>query len=143
MLKETLKKDEIAAMKADAEAHKAEDEKREEEMNKLNMAQAYCNSIDKVLEDETMSSKMSDDEKKNIKEAKDALDAALKEFGKTEDNTEVLKNIEDAQKKLEDVYGPVISRIYAEQNPQAANAQSNPFAKGFDFTNGANPFASK
>ena len=139
----SLSEDEIAAMKADAEVHKAEDEKREEEMNKLNMAQAYCNSIDKVLEDETMSSKMSDDEKKNIKEAKDALDVALKEFGKTEDNTEVLKNIEDAQKKLEDVYGPVISRIYAEQNPQAANTQSNPFGQGFDFTNGANPFAAK
>lgn len=137
----SLSEEEIAKMKADAEAHKAEDEKREEEMNKLNMAQAYCNSIGKVLEDETMSAKMSEDEKKNIKEAKDNLDNALNEFGKSKDNTEVLKSVEEAQKKLEEVYGLVISRIYAEQNPQTGDSQqANPFGNGFNFADMNNPF---
>ena len=78
MLKETLKKDEIAAMKADAEAHKAEDEKREEEMNKLNIAQAYCNSIDKVLEDEVCSKSLKDDIKNVISTLKEREQEVVK-----------------------------------------------------------------
>ena len=52
-------------------------------------------------------------------------------------------SIEDAQKKLEDVYNPIISRMYASANPQGTdNANPNPFGNAADIFNGAGgPFA--
>ena len=54
-----------------------------------------------------------------------------------------MKTIEDAQKKLEDVYNPIISRMYASANPQGTdNANPNPFGNAADMFNGAGgPFA--
>lgn len=115
-----LSDEEIEAMKADAEAHKEEDAKREEVMNKLNAAQAYINSIDSVLKDEAMKDKITDDERKSISEAKTVLSDKLKAYEKSENKETSMTEIVDAQKALEDVYAPVISRIYAEANPQAS-----------------------
>lgn len=115
-----LSDEEIEAMKADAEAHKEEDAKREEVMNKLNAAQAYINSIDSVLKDEAMKDKITDDERKSISEAKTVLSDKLKAYEKSENKETSITEIVDAQKALEDVYSPVISRIYAEANPQAS-----------------------
>lgn len=115
-----LSDEEIEAMKADAEAHKEEDAKREEVMNKLNAAQAYINSIDSVLKDEAMKDKITDDERKSISEAKTVLSDKLKAYEKSENKETSMTEIVDAQKSLEDVYSPVISRIYAEANPQAS-----------------------
>jgi molecular chaperone DnaK len=131
---------EIEKMKADAEAHKEEDAKREEIYNKLNMAQAYLNAIDKVFEDETMKDKITEDDKNKITPLKEKLDETLKAYEKAENKDEALKNVEDAQKALEDVYNPIIAKLYAEANPQAAqgfNTQdfSNMFTGG-----GNNPF---
>lgn len=115
-----LSDEEIEAMKADAEAHKEEDAKREEVMNKLNAAQAYINSIDSVLKDEAMKDKITDDERKSISEAKTVLSDKLKAYEKSENKETSMTEIVDAQKALEDVYSPVISRIYAEANQQAS-----------------------
>ena len=115
-----LSDEEIEAMKADAEAHKEEDAKREEVMNKLNAAQAYINSIDSVLKDEAMKDKITDDERKSISEAKTVLSDKLKAYEKSENKETSMTEIVDAQKSLEDVYSPVISRIYAEANPRAS-----------------------
>ena len=128
-----LSDEEIEAMKADAEAHREEDAKREETMNKLNSAQAYINSIDKVLKDEAFKDKITDDERKSISEAKDVLSDKLTAYEKSENKETSMKEIEDAQKNLEDVYTPVISRIYAKSNPQASQNGTNPFTQsGFD-----------
>lgn len=115
-----LSDEEIEAMKADAEAHKEEDAKREETMNKLNVAQSYINSIDSVLKDEAMKDKITDDERKSISEAKTVLSDKLAAYEKSENKETSMTEILNAQKALEDVYSPVISRIYAETNPQAA-----------------------
>ena len=115
-----LSDEEIEAMKADAEAHKEEDAKREETMNKLNVAQSYINSIDSVLKDEAMKDKITDDERKSISEAKTVLSDKLAAYEKSEDKETSMTEILNAQKALEDVYSPVISRIYAEANPKAA-----------------------
>lgn len=115
-----LSDEEIEAMKADAEAHKEEDAKREEVMNKLNAAQAYINSIDSVLKDEAMKDKITEDERKSISEAKTVLSDKLAAYEKSENKETSMTEIVDAQKALEDVYSPVISRIYAEANPQAS-----------------------
>lgn len=121
-----LSDEEIEAMKADAEAHKEEDAKREEVMNKLNAAQAYINSIDSVLKDEAMKDKITDDERKSISEAKTVLSDKLKAYEKSENKETSMTEIVDAQKALEDVYSPVISRIYAEANPQASQNGIDP-----------------
>ena len=143
---------EIEAMKADAEAHKEEDAKREEEIGKLNSAQAYVNAIDKLLDDESMKDKITDDERKSIVEAKTTLSDKLKAYEKAENKETAMSEIESAQKELENVYSPVIAKIYAATNPQGAQQGANPFAgngAGVDpsafggFAPGTNPFAGK
>lgn len=132
-----LSDEEIEAMKADAEAHKEEDAKREEVMNKLNAAQAYINSIDSVLKDEAMKDKITDDERKSISEAKTVLSDKLAAYEKSENKETSMTEIVDAQKALEDVYAPVISRIYAEANPQASQNGIDPSMFN-NFTTNAN-----
>ena len=73
---------------------------------------------------------MTDDEKKRLNDLLDDLDEAVK--------TRDLTKIEPAQKSVEDVFGPIAQRIYAEGQPQAGGEgqpNPNPFA-GTD-----NPFA--
>ena len=104
------------------------------------MAQAYFNAIDKVFEDETMKDKITEDDKNKIMPLKENLDETLKAYEKVENKDEALKNVEDAQKALEDVYNPIIAKLYAEANPQAAQGFS---AQDFSnmFTGGGNsPF---
>lgn len=128
----SLSEDEINKMKADAEAHKEEDAKREAEMNKLNMAQAYCNSIDGVLENKELSDKITETEKSSIIAAKDELSNAIDKLKNVTDSNErskLIADIETKKKTLEDIYGPVITRIYGQsnQNTQSGTNQSNPF----------------
>ena len=139
---QSLSEEEIERMKADAEAHKEEDAKREEMYGKLNVAQAYVNGIDKLLEDESMNTQITDDEKNKIVPLKDTLNDVLKAFESAEDKEVALKNVEDAQKALEDVYNPIIARIYAATNPEATQQAQADFANMFNGANG-NPFASK
>ena len=139
---QSLSDEEIERMKADAEAHKEEDAKREEMYGKLNVAQAYVNGIDKLLEDESMNTQITDDEKNQIVPLKDALNDVLKAFESAEDKETALKNVEDAQKALEDIYNPIIARIYAAANPEAAQQAQADFSNMFNGGNN-NPFASK
>ena len=143
---------EIEAMKADAEAHKEEDQKREEQMNKLNMAQMLVNSIDQMLNDENMKDKITEEDRNNITPAKDNLEAVLKEYQTNENKEDAMTKVEEAQKALEEAWQPVVQKIYAEQ--AASNGQSqgtnpftgaagNPFdgATGFDPSQFTNPQA--
>ena len=139
---QSLSDEEIERMKADAEAHKEEDAKREEMYGKLNVAQSYVNGIEKMLEDEAMATQITDDEKNKIVPLKDALNDVLKAFESAEDKETALKNVEDAQKALEDVYNPIIARIYAATNPEAAQQAQTDFSNMFNGANG-NPFAGK
>lgn len=131
-----LSDDEIERMKADAEAHKEEDKKREELMNKLNMSQMFVNSIDQALNDDNLKDKITEEDRNNITPAKDNLDTLLKEYQKAENKEDAMAKIEEAQKALEETWNPVAQKIYAQaqaSNPQGAQA-SNPFG---DIFNGA------
>ena len=140
---QSLSDTEIERMKADAEAHKEEDAKREELYSKLNMSQSYANGVERLLTDETASASLTEDEKNSLKPLVETLNDALKAYENAEDKDVAMKTIEDAQKKLEDVYNPIISRMYASANPQGANnANPNPFGNAADMFNGAGgPFA--
>jgi molecular chaperone DnaK len=140
---QSLSDEEIERMKADAEAHKEEDAKREELYAKLNMSQAYVNGIEKLLEDETASAALTEDEKNSLKPLMESLNTALKAYESAENKDAAMKTIEDAQKALEEVYNPIISRMYAAANPQAGTdgANANPFGNAADMFGGANgPF---
>ena len=124
---------EIEQMKADAEAHKAEDEAKAEKMNKINMAQIILNGCDQALNDENLKDKITQEDRDNIMPLKENLDKLLKEYQTAEDKEKAFNDILTAQKSLEDAWNPVMQKIYAQSNPQGQ--QANPFGAG-----GSNPF---
>ena len=131
-----LSEAEIEQMKADAEAHKEEDKKKEEQMNKLNMAQFLINSIDQMFEDENMKDKITEEDKNNINPAKDNLAEVLKEYQTAEDKEDAMLKVEEAQKALEDVWNPLVKKLYIDPNAAANNEGGNPFS-------GNNPFGAQ
>ena len=140
---------EIEAMKADAEAHKEEDQKREETMNKLNNIQSFVNSIDHMLEDETIKDKFTEEDRNNILTAKNNLDELLKEYNTSKNKEDMMAKIDAAEKILQDAWEPVVKKIY-ESDPNQQNganpfagAAGNPFggATGFDPSQFTNPQA--
>ena len=124
---------EIEQMKADAEAHKAEDEAKAEKMNKINMAQVILNGCDQALNDENLKDKITQEDRDNIMPLKENLDKLLKEYQTAEDKEKAFNDILTAQKSLEEAWNPVMQKIYAQSNPQGQ--QTNPFGAG-----GSNPF---
>jgi len=72
-----LSKEEVEKMKADAQAHSAEDRKRKEEIDLRNQADNLIYSTDKQLKD--LADKMPADSKQKIEDAKARLERAMKE----------------------------------------------------------------
>lgn len=123
--KNSLSQDEIDRIKKDAEEHKEEDLKKENEFKKINEAESYMYAVKNSLKDDKFKDKFNEDDKKKIEDLCNNLDTVIKEKN--------IDKIESAKKELEDVYNPIISKIYAESNPQNTNSQgtgtqnSNPF----------------
>lgn len=134
----SLSQEEIDRIKKDAEEHAEEDKKKKEEIEKINAAQGYKYSVEQALKNEDMKNKFTEDEKTKLEELNTKLDEALQ--------TNELDKIEEAQKNLEEVFNPIITKIYQEAaaNAQqgtdsdggATGAQGNPFAQ----MGGDNPF---
>lgn len=110
----SLSKEEIERIKADAELHKAEDEAKKKEMTIINSTESKVYGIENALK--SAGDKVSEDDKKvvetKILEVKKVLD------------TKVVADIEKASKELDDVWNPVVAKIYG----------------GGSSTNGSNPF---
>lgn len=110
----SLSKEEIERIKADAELHKAEDEAKKKEMSIINSTESKVYGIENALK--SAGDKVSEDDKKAVEtkilEVKKALD------------TKVVADIEKASKELDDVWNPVVAKIYG----------------GGSSTNGSNPF---
>lgn len=119
--KNNLSKEEVERIKADAEAHKEEDAKKQEEFTKLNNAESYKYSVENTLDIEEFKDKFTEKEKTKIKELCDKLDEALK--------AKDVEKTESAQKELSDYYNPIISKLYAE------NAKSSESAAATEATN--------
>lgn len=105
--KNSLTPEEIERIKAEAEAHKEEDAKKQEEFNKINSAESFKYAVEESLE--SMKDKFSEEESTKIKELCSNLDEALK--------AKDIEKIESTKKELEDYYSPIISRIYSESAP--------------------------
>lgn len=110
----SLSKEEIERIKADAELHKAEDEAKKKEMSIINSTESKVYGIENALK--SAGDKVSEDDKKvvetKILEVKKILD------------TKVVADIEKASKELDDVWNPIVAKIYG----------------GGSSTNGSNPF---
>ena len=110
----SLSKEEIERIKADAELHKAEDEAKKKEMSIINSTESKVYGIENALK--SAGDKVSEDDKK-------AVETKILEVKKVLD-TKVVADIEKASKELDDVWNPVVAKIYG----------------GGSSTNGSNPF---
>ncbi|WQJ53498.1 MAG: hypothetical protein [Wendovervirus sonii] len=112
----SLSKEEIEQIKADAERFKAADEKQKAEIEELNSAESFAYMIKKTVDDKDLADKISDEDKKNATEKADALLEAVK--SKNIDSVKTLK--ED----LEAYYKSISEKIYAQANAEQQSAQA-------------------
>ncbi len=105
-----LSEEEIERMIRDAEANKAEDDKRKEKVEVRNKAEAFINQIDQTLE--TENANVTEEQKAEVKKLRDELEEAIKS-----DNTELLKS---KMEMLEQAAQAMAQQMYA--NPDAASA---------------------
>lgn len=122
----SLSKEEIERIKADAELHKAEDEAKKKEMDTINGTEAKVYGIEKALM--TAGDKVSEEDKK-------AVETKIAEVKKVLE-TKVVADIETASKELDDVWNPVVAKIYG---GGSSTNSSNPFS-GFAGSNGGFDF---
>jgi molecular chaperone DnaK len=130
----SLSKEEIEKIKADAEKFKAEDEKKMKEIEELNQMETFAFQVKNTLDGEQFKEKITEDQRNEIKPLLDELEEKLK--------TRDLEQIRPAKENLEKVFQPIITKIYQEA-AAAAQPQGNGAPQGgnpFDGVDG-NPFA--
>lgn len=108
----SLSEAEIERMVKDAEAHKADDEARKQEIELRNEAQTLLYSIDKTLED--VKDKVSEEQKAKVEEAKKQLSDAL-----AADNIEEIKSKKETLEKiLYDLSAEIYKETQGKDDPQ-------------------------
>jgi len=122
----SLTKEEIEKIKADAEKFKEEDEKKKKEIDELNQLEQFAFSVKGTLEGEQYKDKITDEQRNEIKPLLDELEEKLK--------TRNLDEIRPAKENLEKVFQPIIMKIYEEAAKEAQQNKENPT------TNSGNPF---
>lgn len=110
----SLSKEEIERIKAEAERFKEQDAKAKEEIDKLNQAESFAYQMKNMTEDEQMKDKFTDEQKKFITEKADAILEAIK--SKESSKAETLKN------ELEKYVQDISSKMY--QQSQSTNESS-------------------
>ena len=108
-----LSDDEIDRMVREAEEHKAEDDKRKEEIETKNKAEAFINQIDETLKSDNAN--VSEDQKAEVKKLRDELQEAI-----DKNDMETLKSKMEA---LEQAANAMAQQMYQQQG-----AQSDPSA---------------
>ncbi|MEE0558637.1 MAG: molecular chaperone DnaK [Bulleidia sp.] len=104
-----LSDDEIDRMVREAEEHKAEDDKRKEEIETKNKAEAFINQIDETLKSDNAN--VSEDQKAEVKKLRDELQEAI-----DKNDMETLKSKMEA---LEQAANAMAQQMYQQQGAQA------------------------
>merc|ERR1712126_741797 len=106
--KERLSKEDIENMVNDAEKYKAEDDKQREKVQAKNSLESYCFNMKSTMDEEKVKTAISDSEKKTIT---DKCDECIKWL----DNNQTAEKdeYEDKQKELEQIFNPIIQKLYA------------------------------
>lgn len=123
----SLSKEEIERIKADAELHKAEDEAKKKEMDTINTTESKVFGIENALK--SAGDKVSEEDKK-------VIETKIAEVKKVLE-TKVVADIEKVSKELDDVWNPVITKIYSEGS---VSNGSNPFGNFANFAGGNGAF---
>lgn len=110
---QNLSEQEIEQIKKDAEKFKEEDEKKQKDIQTLNSADQYAFSIENMLSDENMSSKIEESKRTE-------LESNVKELHEAVNNKDVSK-VKELQKKLSEIWNPIVSELYKAQ--QEANSE--------------------
>ena len=127
----SMPKEEVERIKAEAEAHKAEDAKKKAEIDKLNSFESYAYAIRSAIEDDATKDKITEDQRKQLTDGIEAILAAVKE-------KDVAK-AETAQKDLEKIFSPIASELYKQADVNANAAGNADFGQQFqDFMKGQN-----
>jgi len=103
-----LSKEDIENMVNDAEKYKAEDDKQREKVQAKNSLESYCFNMKSTMDEEKVKTAISDSEKKTIT---DKCDECIKWL----DNNQTAEKdeYEDKQKELEQIFNPIIQKLYA------------------------------
>lgn len=133
--KGSLSDEEIERMKKEAEEHAEEDKKAKERIDKLNSADAYAFSIEKAMEG--MTDGITEEQKTSITEKLTELREAVK-------NGDVDKT-ESVRSEVETLWNPIAEEFYKSHMSSGgtgsdSDSTTNPFANGFSFNPGDNPF---
>lgn len=122
--KGSLTQDEIDRIKADAEAHKAEDEKKRAELEKANRLSSLRYGIENGLE--TYKDKpelLTDDDKAYF-------NGKLEEVKKLEEAKDY-STLDELEKEINDKWNAIAMKAYTGQNSDAANMFADMFMNGF------------
>lgn len=109
-----LSEDEIDRMVKEAEAHKAEDDKRKEEIETKNRAEAFIHQIDETLQNQNAN--VTEEQKAEVKKLRDELQEAI-----DKNDTESLKTKLDA---LEKAANDMAQAMYQSQAGQQATGDA-------------------
>ena len=108
-----LSEEEIERMVRDAEEHKAEDEKRREEIEIRNKAEAFIAKIDETLE--TENANVTEDQKAEVKKLRDELQKAI------DDND--IDTLRTKMDELEKAANEMAQAMYSQQQDTASSTQ--------------------
>ena len=109
---------EIDRMVKDAEAHKAEDDKRKEDIETKNKAEAYINQIDETLK--TDNANVTQQQKDEVKKLRDELQEAL-----DKNDMDSLKTKLDALEQAANAMAQQMYQQQGAQGPQGAAGSAN------------------
>ncbi|MFS8572424.1 MAG: molecular chaperone DnaK [Clostridia bacterium] len=121
-----LSEEDIQRMIREAEAHAEEDKKRKEAAEARNEADSLVYTVEKTLKD--LGDKMTDDQKRRVEEAKDALKKALE----GQDTAEIKAKTEALNKVLHEVSTAIYQQQAQSAGAQGSGGQSGGEKKGGD-----------
>ena len=119
--KGSLSQDEIDRIKAEAEQHKAEDEKKRVELEKLNKVSSLKYSTENTLENYKSKEGLLTEDDKSF------FDSKLEELSKIEESKD-FANLDTIEKELTERWNTIATKAYSSQQGDNANG-------GFDFMN--------
>lgn len=120
-----LSKDDIERLVKEAEQFKGEDEQIKKKVEAKNGLENYLYSVKNTLRDEKFKDKFKEDERSAVEKKVEEITKWFETNGDAESTA-----FEAKQKELEDVYNPVMTRLYSE-NPGAQGGMPGGMPGGF------------
>lgn len=121
-----LSQEEIDRLVKEAEKFKTEDESLKKKVEAKNALENYTYSIKNTLKDEKLKDKFQGDEKENVQKLVDEVSKWLETHHEAEAEEYAAK-----QKQLEDLFNPIMMRVYQSTGGVPPGAEGFPGGAGF------------